>query len=138
SQILDREEVRQGGEDVAAAAGVHREGELRLDVAKGNAHVVALAADLGGDIALLGPKQILRAGQLDLAALADVVADVVLERREDRGRENVHAEEAEILPARQSRSAEVLLRVFDRRLLLDRADLVDVGTRGDALPGERP
>src|SRR5262249_30512828 len=95
AEVLDGQQLGQGGQDVTAAAGVDRQGELRLDVAERDAHVISLAADLGSHVGLPAAEKLLRIRQLDLAPLADIVTDVVLDAVEDRGREDVDAEEAE-------------------------------------------
>src|SRR5512142_1517400 len=99
---------------------VERERDLRLDVAVGHAHVVAVAERLVGEIALALAQERLGARELELAALADAVPNEVLEAIEDPRREDLHSEEAEVLAAPEPGRPEVLVGVLRRRLLPDR------------------
>ena len=74
--------------------------------------------------------------QLDLARLADVAPDQVVEQVEDGGREHVHAEEAEVMPRAEAGDLQPQLGQGRVRLLDDLVDDVDVGPVGQPLAGE--
>ena len=75
---------------------------------------------------------------MDRTELADVPADQVVEQLEDRGRQDVHAEEAEVVPRPKPRDVEPQLGQGRVRLLDDLLDDVDLGMLGQAPAGQGP
>src|SRR2546423_973535 len=104
-----------------------------------DSYVVAVADSLEGEITLAALTQpLLRARHLDFALLAQIVVDRVLQPVKDARREAVHPEEAEVHAPEQPLDAQILLRVFDRRLLENMIHVIDARVLLNQLAAHRP
>ena len=109
------------------------EGPQRLEVGLGQADVEAPPVDDQAVEAVLLAQAVERGGELELAPLAHVVADVLLEVVEELRLDHVLAEDGQVLAVRQARHAQVAARVVDGGLLGELGDVEQpVGLDPDA------
>ena len=128
------EQERQDLFPVDAAQG---QGDLGLDDAELHSQVKAGAASFQGKIPLFSRERVQGRRELDLAQLANVLADELIEQVEDERREHVHAEKAQIVARAQTRHVQPQLGQGRVGFLDDLVDGVDIGMLGQPPAGQR-
>ena len=137
--LLDPDDrLQEQGEDALAVGAGEGQGDLGLDHAELDPEVEPRPPRLQRQVSLATGQGVQGRGELDRAQLADVAADQVVEQLEDRGRQHVHAEEAEVMPRAEAGHLEPQLGQGRVRLLDDLVDDVDLGMLGQPAAGERP
>ena len=125
------EEFDHEGEDFLALIAVEAEGELGGEETVVDAHVVAAAVDACGEVAAALSEFGEGAGEGD-RGLSGGGGDGGFEEFEDWRREDVHAEEAEVVAESEAGDVEFLFCLSGRGFFEDAADFVEPGAVLDA------
>src|SRR4051812_36083154 len=97
---------KEQGEDAVAVGSGEGQGDLSLDHAELDPEIEPRTPRLQREVALATGQRVEGRCELEGPQLADLAADEVIEQFEDGRREQMHAEEAEVMPGAESGNLE--------------------------------